>query len=299
MIKQLGRDYDMPTLIQMKKVSDEGSSSPFMARLFVGLLELRDSFHLLDFDEPLREQHRSYFDSRFKPLFEAAQATRDSAVEARKLITTHVAAIEEGRVVQIKSNQFDINETIDSPLSQAIDKLIDQGVVAIKTGLQRMLHDPLGLEIGFIFQKSIQFDKGITECRQSGENHLADYLDAVRRTWLTDFQKLRVDHEHCGWNLESIKYHLISPSTVDVQLPKIYGLHVDQFANLTANRVLLFIENMMVYAMVRKCPHPFYVVEIPKNQRDPANQRRFRIAAKGLTSTPPWVISYSEEMELV
>lgn len=284
---------------QIKRNSDEGSSSPFIARLLMGLLELRDPFHVLGFDEALQEQRRSYFDNRFNPIFKAAQATRDSAIEIRKLIVMHIAATKEGRVVQVRGNQYDILETIDTPLSQAVDKLIDQGVVAIKTGLQRIVRDPLGLEIGFIFQKSTQFANGIAKCRQSEGSYLADYLDSVRRTWLQDFIKLRDDHEHGGWTLESIKYQPMGSSAVYVRLPQILGLPVDQYARLTANRILLFIENMMVYTLQRKCQHPFFVVEIPKDQRNPLYPRRFRIAAKGLDTTPPWVIAYSEEMEFV
>jgi hypothetical protein len=72
--------------------------------------------------------------------------------------------------------------------------------------------------------------------------------------------------------------------------------------------VLLFIENMMVFGMYRSCqahppyqPYhpPFFLVEIPPEQRDPSNVKRFRLAPKGLDFSTPWIISYQEEMDFV
>jgi hypothetical protein len=117
--------------------------------------------------------------------------TRDAAVEAGRLVTAHLDAIQDAQAVRFGANQYDILQTIDIPLSQAVDKLIDQGIVAIKTGLQDILRDPLGLNIGFLFQKEPPFSEGIAVLRASGENDLAQYLEDVRVGWLSHFHKYR------------------------------------------------------------------------------------------------------------
>jgi len=289
---------------QVKKVADEGSSSPFVARLFLGLLGFRDSLHLLAVEGQHREQMRDHFDRKFKPMFEAARASRDAAVDVGCLVATHLDAIEDGRALRFTGNQYDVLETIDIPLSQAVHKVLGQGIVATKTGLQEILRDPLGLDIGFLFQHDTQFNKGIADLWASGENHLAQYLQDVRSGWLSGFQKLRNQYEHDGWSLADVEYQLAGPSTVTVRLPTILSLPVDKYVGHTANRVLLFMENTMVYAMQRQCMQrqyrcPIFVAEIPNDQRDLANPQRFRLAARGLDRTPPWAIAYRDDMDFV
>jgi hypothetical protein len=65
---------------QVKKVTDEGSSSPFMARLFIGLLNFRDQLHLIGVQGQQQREKQDHFDRKFRPMFEAAQATRDAAL---------------------------------------------------------------------------------------------------------------------------------------------------------------------------------------------------------------------------
>lgn len=75
---------------------------------------------------------------------------------------------------------------------------------------------------------------------------------------------------------------------------------VDQFARITANRVLLFVENAVVYAMQRdKGKLPIYVAEIPPQERDPNYPRRFRVLPRGLAAAQPWTIQYAESFDFV
>lgn len=284
-----------------KKASDEGTSSPFQARLFFGILELRDQLFLLGSDYPEKAEKARKFDQSFQPVLEAAQATRDAAREVVTSIDTHTKAIEVGRAVQFRKNQFDILETIDVPLGQSVDKLIDQSVVAIKTGLQKMLKDQLDLDIDFLFQKETPFVTGIANLLSNGEKTLANYLEAVRNTWLSDLLQLRNDHEHHGWNLGGLQYHSVEQSILVVKLPVVLELPVDKFARFTANRVLLFIENMLAHAIQRNRNdwYPVYLAEIPIEQRDPRNVQRFRLSTKSLYELPPWELKYQDSMDFV
>ena len=57
---------------RVTKVSDEGSSSPFIARVFFGLLKFRDDLYLLAINDSERPRARDHFDQQFKPMLEAA-----------------------------------------------------------------------------------------------------------------------------------------------------------------------------------------------------------------------------------
>jgi hypothetical protein len=86
---------------------------------------------------------------------------------------------------------------------------------------------------------------------------------------------------------------------VSVVLPEVLGHAVDRFASLSANRVLLLIEDLMVYAMQRCRRLPIEVVEIAVASRDPHFPKRFRLAIPGIDASTPWVISFTDKREFV
>ena len=285
--------------VQLVKVSDEGSSSPFIARIFMGLLEFRNQLFLLGTPDNERGRTQNHFDRMFQPMLDAAQATRDAALEIKGLVDAHLEEIRRGTAVRFRPGQYEILRTIDSKLSQTVDKLIDQSIVATNTGLQSILNDPLGLDIGFFFQQDAAFGAGVSGLRNAGEPDLAAYLEQVRTAWHSALQDLRTKHEHRGWSLGRIQYSLTSPSQVGASLPDVLGSPVHLFARQTANRVLLFIENMMVYAMQRQYNYPIFVVEIPPEHRNPVDPQRFRLAPRGLDPAPPWRITFRDDSNFV
>jgi hypothetical protein len=289
----------MKPLLQIKKVSDEGASSPFMARIFMGFLQFREAIYILGIPPAKQPAARQAFDTAFTPLVQSAQATRDAAVEIIRLVSAHEQAIASGHAVRFAANKYEILHNIDVTLGQTFDKMIDQAIVATKGSLQPFLRDVLCLDIGFFFQKDPQFAQGVTDLHAKTENALAGYLEIARSTWHSDLQNLRSGHEHRGWTLPGISYHPVSPQRVGLTLPTVHGLPVNEYARATANRVLLFIENMVVYAMLRKCPYPIFAVEIPPQERDPKNPQRFRFGFPGLDASPPWKIHYDEANDFV
>lgn len=273
--------------------------SPFIARIFMGLLKFRDQLFLLGIPDDERGIVQNHFDRMFQPMLDASQAVKDATLEIKYFVDAHLEEIRRGTTVTFQSGQYEILRTIDSKLSQAADKLLDQSIVATKTGLQSILIDPLGLDIGFFFKKDAAFHAGISNLNSAGEADLATYLEQVRNGWHAALQDLRVQHEHQGWSLPRVQYSLTAPSQVTAILPFVLGSPVDEFARQTANRVLLFVENMMVYALQRQCKHPIFVVEIPYQLREPANPQRFRLAPRGLDLSPPWRITYRDDMEFI
>jgi hypothetical protein len=298
----------VPPVDQIIKVSDEGTNSPFMARLFSGMLDFRDQLFLSGVPLDKQGELRTQFDHKFESLFNAASATREAALEIMTLVNKHQDAIQSGKTARIHPDHLEILETIDTPISQSVSKLLDQSIVATKTCLQSILHDLFGVNIDFFFQKDANFNAGIKAFIVAGDIELAKYLEEVRRNWYENLHTLRVLHEHEGWVPKNVTYQLSLPSKIVINIPKINDLPVDIFGRVSANRVLLFIENMMVFSMFRACqtrppyqPYtpPFFLTEIPLWQRDPSNMKRFRLAPKGLDSSIPWIISYVEEMDFL
>jgi len=281
------------------KASDEGTNSPLVARLFSAPLEMRDLFLLGYLDESSREAKKSAFDSAFTPVYNAAKATRDAGAEAVRLVLTHYSQISSGQATKIGAGYYQVLENIDSDLEQVIDRLLDQAVVCTKGGIQPLLGDLLGLDIGFLFQEDPKFADGAARLRASAENALAAYLEAVRTTWLSSLLRYRNLHEHEGWTLPRIQYGLRSATQVGIVLPTLDSVNVHEWAWMMANRVLLFAENMLVYGITRQTSLPINVVEIPPESRDPTNVRRFAFTPRGLDPSPPWTIRFEDNMEFI
>lgn len=149
-----------------------------------------------------------------------------------------------------------------------------------------------------MFQKSTIFNDGIANLRAIGEIDFAEYLIQVRGNWLSDFLELRNRQEHHGWTLDGVKYALVSGTSVAVNFPTVLNLPVEQFAQHIPNRIILFIENTMVYAFQRLSKgKPINIVEIPNEFRDPSNPQRFRLTPKGLDPSLPWKITYKDEVD--
>ena len=287
------------TVYSFRKALDEGPSSPLVGRLFMGILELRDIAAMGEFEEARKEAFIQAFDTRFNPIFEACLATRDAAQEVVKLIAMHKGAIASGRIVRIGEGHYQVLETIDRQLGQAVDKLLDQAVVACKTTLQRMLAEVFGIEIGFAYQKDAAFQEALSNVDQEGHSDLAPYLTAVRQAWLSSLLAIRNRHEHEGWALRKCDYALASPQEVVLLLPVLERTPIDVWATKTANQALTFVEEMLVYAMSRRTRHPIFITEIPEGRRDPAQVKRFRPAARGLEEAPKWIPSYAEGHDFV
>lgn len=62
---------------RVQKVSDEGSSSPFIARIFMSMHEYQDLFLSANLQGRELFEAREKFDKKFRPMYEAAQAARD------------------------------------------------------------------------------------------------------------------------------------------------------------------------------------------------------------------------------
>lgn len=285
-------------MIRLQKVSNEGTSSPFIARLFVGVLEIRDLFAMGNDFPPNPEISKGRFDELYKPIFEALEATRDTATSIMKITEDHAVEITKGQIVKFQANAYEVNKSVDNSLRQELGKLLDQGVIASKDGIQKIQKELLGHDIGFLYQKVGTYERGKTSLRSTGHSGFADYLEQVRDVWLESFLKIRNDQRHEGWTLDSVSYHLVAPNQVQVTFPKISGTDLSEFARNSANRVLLFIENVIAYSFQSSGRSPIILQEIPEHERDPANKTRFR-AVPNLPEFSPWRITFEDGKDFV
>lgn len=263
------------------KVADEGSSSPFMARMYIGILGLRDQVIPAGLE-------REGFDKAYEPVLSALESGRESAKELTNALETHRQRLANGTIAQRRGDTVQITENIDRTLRREVETFLSAGVRAIKDGQQR-LFKRLGVDIGFLFREEGSFLRGMEALRAS-DPLLADYLLATRRGWSEQFVLARNDlHSH--WTLPRIEYPRAVDGTITMREPIIAGLPISTFVTTMLDHVLCFVEETTMYALKGRLPQLITLREIPLGDRRPEIPERFRISLLA-GGNPPWQLTY-------
>lgn len=271
-----------PTKLIMQKIADEGASSPFMARLFIGILKLGDAAYR---DQPKRAEFATAYRALIMTLINIRATTQDII----RLLDEHTRRVADGDIVRIQGQSIQISESIDRELRKHVEDFLNGATRAIKQGTQR-LTKVLGFEIGFLYQKPNVFQRGLASLGPS-DARLADYLREVRQ-WSERLVQARNALEHDGWMLPSVGYSDTAGS-VQVDEPHISGQRISEFAKFMLDRLMCFIEEVTVHCLQAQMPHGISVTEIPSANRAPEIPARFQVtlAAGGM---PVWNIGYHQ-----
>ena len=83
-----------PGRFVVQKLADEGASSPYMARIFVGILHLRDQVY----PDPTK---RNSFDAPYDYVTSALESTRESARKLAALWNSNQDKVASGEIAKI------------------------------------------------------------------------------------------------------------------------------------------------------------------------------------------------------
>lgn len=265
--------------ILVQKVGDEGSTSPFVARLMIGVMGIRDSAY----DD---RAGRNHFDDLYDPILSGLRNARETSRDIAKEWEEHRGKVESGAIVSSNGRTVRIGEHIDRSLKRDLESFLNTAARTIKNSLQVLAKD-MGFEIGFLFQKESSFQAGIAKTRAS-DTVLADYLLATRQ-WSEPLALIRNDLEHGTIPSPKVSY-ILDSSPVRAEEPIFDGKPVTEFTNDVLDRVCCFIEEITVFCLRKQLPMSFEITEVLLAERDPNAPERFHV-----TVTPggrqPWVLT--------
>ena len=279
---------------QVRKLADEGTSEPYIARLWVGAFELRDMLlqHLARGHSDF-ETRRTHFDERYQPVLNALDSARKHARAIQALLSEHKMKVSSGAIVTRQQNAIEINETITLKLQEQMAAFLSASVRAAKLVQVLLLY--FDLNIGFLFQQQPKFAAASESLRAAGDSDLAGYLERTRSGWLEALTKRRHALEHKGWCVPDVHYIAQSDGSVLVVEPDIDCRPISEFVSTTIDRLLGFIEDMLAVAVQRGIKDIGDLIDIPKEKRDPANAKRFRL---GIPALQPgerfWRLRYTD-----
>jgi hypothetical protein len=270
----------------VQKLADEGTASPFIARIYLGILRLRESVY------PDRSE-RDGFDKTYDYVSSALSTARSSAQAISKLWNDHSQKVEKGEVAKLVGRDIHVAENIDKELRSEIETFLNATTRCLKTGMQNIANE-LEANIGFLFQKPSAFEKGFTKLRETDPD-LAEYLRQTR-VWSEPMLKSRIDLEHGTWVLSRVTYRA-DGNVVKAGEPSVADRPVTEFVEFTFDKLCCFVEEFTAHCLRCLMPAGITISEIPTEQRRPEAPERFRItlAHGGL---PSWrITSHSSKFE--
>jgi len=287
MVQRIQRQSNMvvrldPTKFVVQKLADEGSSSPFMARLYLGNLRLRD----VTFPGHAK---RDIFDKPYHFVMETLLNTRSTSQEIVHLVAEHFSKLSKGEVGQLRGHTIQIEETIDKELRKEVETFLNSAVRALKQGMQDVTK-ALQVNIGFLFQKQNAFEKGVAVLEKS-DPILAAYLRETRK-WSERLLNSRNAIEHEGWPLPKVRYREVS-GVICTEEPEISGQKVSEFVKFIMDRLSCFVEEVTAHCLQVRMPAGISVTEIPLSQRELDMPERFQVTLTN-GGMPIWNITYHQ-----
>jgi hypothetical protein len=272
-----------PTELVLQKFADEGTSSPFIARLFLGVMQLRDAV----FPDPTERQK---FDKAYNG-FDTFLGIRNTAKNIVTMWKGHVDKVASGEIVVIRGSTIEINNSIDKELRKEVESFLNSSVRTLK-GMQNVAQ-LLKVNIGFLFKKPGAFAKGVSDLERT-DPALAEYL-RQSRAWSERLITIRNDVEHDGLALPRVAYSRADDGKIRMQEPQLSGQTVSEFVMTMLDRLSCFVEEVTVHCLQKQMPAGVDVTEIPLADRDGEETAvRFRLMLT-LGGRAPWAIAYHEE----
>jgi hypothetical protein len=261
------------------KFMDEGTSTPFVARLWFTPLQLRD---MAITDPDVKRQ----FDSIYQSVLNDLTTLRRIARETIQLWKDHVAKVASGQIARY-DKVIHVDELINEPLNYNMKTIIKDAASAAKTFQE--LTAILGVDTGFMYQRPAQFEV-VVEALEANDPALADYLREARK-WMEPVTTLRNNLEHKPYVAPPVAYNRTAEGGVRALEPYVMGLPITQFIPVLLSRLNRYVEEVQTWCFQRFAALP--IGEIPIAKRDPDKPERFKFIFS--TQEQPWVIIYSDD----
>lgn len=265
----------------VQQVAEEGTSNPIVARLHLGVLNMRDAVPQGAIDIPA-------FDRAFELITSNLRNARAGAKIIEELFSSFQDGIQSGRIVNRRNGVIQVSQPIDQPLNEAVENFINSAGRALKTGMQRAVK-AAGADIGFLYKKQHGFEQGVTALAQT-DPLLAEYLRQARTGWTETLITLRNGLEHDDRILPTVLPRVVG-NIVTVDEPVLANKPIRDFANFNVDRLCHFIEDILVHVIQQKLRAGFVFEEIPIAAREAGCALRFRLSAG--RNTVGWQLNYT------
>jgi hypothetical protein len=246
----------------------EGTSEPFISRIFVGIMGLARS---------LSQTEKTAFDERHSAALNPALQTRNAYRKIKDTIKDHKAALANRSIVRKSVGPEPLlTERIDTQLRNGTNLFLEMAHQALQ-GIPVSMKF-FNVNIDFLTDNEKRFALGC-EKYEAKMPEVVAYLRKLRPVWIDlneQFKKQRFG----SWTLPAVRYE-IREKDVSMTEPQVEGKPVTEYIDGIYNVVALAIEELIVHGFQLLPNQIFGITEIPHSQRDPKMAERFKRAMTG------------------
>jgi hypothetical protein len=257
----------------IKTFSDEGTTSPFITRIFYAPMQMADV---------LGKKRDAFLDAH-RTLMTTLMEIRDVCKELHRCWRDYERDLDEGKLVQRQGPHVRITKNIDREFGRLVSEFLTGATRSFKDCMQRVA-SLLGMDIGFLHQKQAKFESGLAALRIH-DGALADYL-AAARVWGNALVDMRNNLDHGGWRLQSAVV-IAEGGKVTAIEPSISASPVTPWVAEMTDHVLCFVEDIFAHGIQRNLGAGITLVEIARSERNPEMPLRFRFGVSG-EDCPSW-----------
>ena len=266
------------------KTENYGIGSPFFARLFLFVLQLRDKLLYT-------EEEKLLFDNAYARFLEPAKT---AYLSFRKIVAIHhefISQFEFGSTVFIQNNTFTVNNTIDSDARSLTNSILSEAEIAFKGYINEFAKLFDDFQLGFMAQKESRYQAGINNLRDT-DDLIACYLDRNRKAWVEKLTSIRNRKEHDGWQLAPYQYQYDeNKSRIVICPPKINGMMYLDFLQFILSGLFTFVEELTVHLLSLNLEYQ-YVYQIPLEERKKEHMAKFATSFITDKKSDPWILEY-------
>lgn len=263
----------------VQKFADEGSGTPFMARVFYGLMTMADNLGAEK--DPFLSAHHTLI----KTLLEI----RDIEKDISKTWKGHARKVDEGAIVVCEGIHIRITENVDRQLGRLTNEFLSAATRSFKERMQATLRS-LRLDIGFLYRKQLPFEQSLAALELT-DPPLAAYLREARR-WGNALVNTRNLLDHGDWALQSATV-TDAGGKISVTEPTIDGIPVTEWIADMTDRVLCFVEDVIAHSVQKRMGPAMTLAEVPLALRSVEMPRRFQNTLV-VGGSPRWQITYHD-----
>jgi hypothetical protein len=253
------------------KFSDEGTSSPFPARIMLQMCNLRDNL--------LFNEDRKRFDEVYATVIDNFMEIKLAAKELRQLEEQHNIELHQGIAASIQVNgHITINKPIEIQYRAIIKEFFIKGQIII-AALPRV-GKVFGLRTAFFFADDDKYEKSSKQLENISKNacFVLDHLKWARSGWYKAFNDIRNTIIHDVFKFPHIKYEVDPESNILAKYP----LLSDKVDNCTLlqqfiDRLIELVECCVVFYFSTKLKDGQIIIDIPENKRNPDKVIRYQL----------------------
>lgn len=256
---------------QVRKVADIGSSTPWVARLWIGVINVRDSV--------FNEATRGNFDNKYAPILDNLLECYNAMRLLHRTLSEHETKAHSQQIFTFQNRNLTVTESIDVTMNQAFKDFFIKGNIAINHVFS--FSKFMGHNISFLRKnKDNDFEESasklVSNCPET--KALVEMLRGDRTTWYKYFVDVRDRIEHESLPRLVVQYSGESPN-VRAHFPLIDHVGLVDLTTKVWDNLFEFVEDTAIFLLSLKLRPPLKIAIVPEGQRDPAMPIKYVITA--------------------